>query len=148
MTDQPEGWRFTAPVSGWYRHGPDGMTYLGPDKPDDPETALLVENLGYEVRGYQNSGGSDGVGIRQWPDRRSDGYERIKAAVDAALADARVPLENWRDAVEDATDEIDRIVDRNAHPDDVGHARIAMGLLARVWFSDDEIDSLYLGTEP
>jgi hypothetical protein len=78
----------------------------------------------------------------------NEGYERTLAFVLAAVDDDdRAPRGDWRDAVNDLALELDRIVQRDAHPDDVMHARSAMHALAGVWLSVDEAEALYLGEE-
>lgn len=79
----------------------------------------------------------------------TEGYERYRDAILAATEVARPPLENWAGAVHDAVSEIDRIVRRNNHPDDVASARTAMSCLAGIWLTEDESEALYLnGREP
>lgn len=79
----------------------------------------------------------------------SEGYERYRGAVLAAIESSRPPLDSWTGAVHAAVSEIDRIVRRNVHPDDVASARTAMSCLAGIWLDEDESEALYLnGREP
>jgi hypothetical protein len=77
--------------------------------------------------------------------RLSEGYERQLAAVLDAIDDGLEPLNDWRGVLHDVAGEIDRIVRRNVHPDDVASARSAMSLLTGVWFAEEEVERIYLG---
>ena len=78
-------------------------------------------------------------------ERLSAGYERVAEFVRAAADSERKPRHDWQLALEDVAADIDRIVQRDAHPDDVGHARAAMHSLAGVWLTAEEAEALYLG---
>lgn len=65
-----------------------------------------------------------------------------------ALREHRPLNKDWRDALHDALQGLDRIVRRNAHPDDVSNARLAMDSLLGLWLSDDERDALAAGRQP
>lgn len=80
-------------------------------------------------------------------DQLTAGYERTRAFVLAAVEDEeREQRDDWCIALHDVAYELDRIVRRNAHPDDVAHARSAMRSLAGVWLSVEEAEALYLGS--
>ena len=57
--------RFTADRSGWYRISSDGFEYLGTERPDDLDRAMLVDRETGSI--YQNSGGNLEVGDRIVP---------------------------------------------------------------------------------
>lgn len=74
-----------------------------------------------------------------------DGYERLYAYVMGAVESDREPHADWRLALHDVAVELDRIVRRAAHPDDVMHARSAMSNLAGVWLSVEEGEEVWMG---
>jgi hypothetical protein len=79
-------------------------------------------------------------------DRLTEGYERLRAFAFTAAEDVDRPLrDDWRDALSDLAEGLDRIVRRDAHPDDVMYARLAMSDLVGVWLSVEETEALYLG---
>jgi hypothetical protein len=73
------------------------------------------------------------------------GYERLfRFVIDQCDEIPIAALQSdWRTTIRDAVYDIDRIVRRNAHPDDVMRARLAIGSLAGLWLTTDEIDELY-----
>jgi hypothetical protein len=73
------------------------------------------------------------------------GYLRNRAFVEEALDSGREPRADWREAIGDVLADLDRIVRRNAHPDDVMWARLATGTLCGIWLTVDECEALYLG---
>jgi len=77
--------------------------------------------------------------------RISAGYQRLFTFVWHAIEDRRPARGDWRAAVLDVAKELDRIVQRNAHPDDVMRARTAMSSLAGIWLDPDETDDVYEG---
>ena len=70
-------------------------------------------------------------------------YKNIRSFLQAVVEDeTREPLSDWRSAISDALLEIDRIVRRNAHLDDVMHARGAAYDLAGIWLSTEECEAM------
>jgi hypothetical protein len=81
--------------------------------------------------------------------RQAAGYERtFEFVLDAVEDEEREPRPDWRVALHDLAQDLDRIIRRNAHPDDVAHARSAMHSLAGVWLSVEEAEALWVGDTP
>lgn len=52
------------------------------------------------------------------------------------------PRGDWLNAIDDAVQNIQRVVHRSAHPDDVADARSAVSSLAGIWLTAAEKDAL------
>jgi hypothetical protein len=76
-------------------------------------------------------------------------HQALADFVFAAIESRRPPGPEMWDTLEDLANTIQRIIRRNAHPDDVSSAREAMTHLAGIWLNTDEIDEIALdGQEP
>lgn len=73
------------------------------------------------------------------------GYERLYAFVKGAIDSGRPLRDDWSDALADMLIDLDAVVQRAGHPDDVLHARSAMSSLAGLWLSVEEAEAVYLG---
>lgn len=74
-------------------------------------------------------------------------FDQIRDFIIDAAASGREPTANWRLALHDAALDLDRIAyGRDAHPDSVTWAHMAMSALSGVWLTDEEKDELYQGT--
>lgn len=72
-------------------------------------------------------------------------YDGIRDyAIDQCIQTGRPPLEDWKACIRDAIMELDRIIYHpGMHPDGVMRARFAMGALAGIWLTPDELDKRY-----
>lgn len=75
-------------------------------------------------------------------------FERARDFALAALSGTGRGLDFHWSSLVDAISEINAIVERNAHPDDVGHARLAVHALLGLWLNEDEVDALFPGDVP
>jgi len=74
----------------------------------------------------------------------SEGYERVAEFVVEALEQGRDIRADWPAVLHDVAMDIDKIVQRDAHPDDTDSARLAMHSLAKLWLDEDQVDALHM----
>lgn len=65
-------------------------------------------------------------------------YERDAALIRDALASDRELQPDWRATLGDVLSELERIAQNSQHPDPQMWARIAVGVLAGLWLTEDE----------
>jgi hypothetical protein len=86
----------------------------------------------------------------RWVDEQADRSRRVghvAVAVREAIADGRPLARDWPGAAGDVLSELEEILERGNHPDDVDRAQKAIMSLAGLWMTVEEAEQVFLGAD-
>lgn len=85
----------------------------------------------------------------QWDEHNvkvAEGCERVAALAREMVAGETCVLQpDWRDSLADVLAELERIVDRAGHPDDVSYAQAGIAAVASMFLTVEQVEAAYLG---
>lgn len=85
----------------------------------------------------------------QWDDHNAkvaERCERVTAlARDMVAGETWLLQPDWRSSLADVLAELDRVVERAGHPDDVSYARAGIAAVASMFLTVEQVEAAYLG---